>query len=272
MATHVSGPLNWERLGKSGPPMAFVHPNPMDHGAWLYQMAHFSTWFQTIGIDLPGWGRSPAAEPGLTMPDVAEACWEAVDQVSPAPAVLVGLSVGSNVIQHMARLRPEQTAALVIAGAGSMPLKPKMFVRARQYEERGIAFRYEHTFEDFSATFRATPMARYFADVFCERDDSADVATIATLYRAFGAPDPERLSEDLRTPTLIISGSEDEARAMTLDLARRIPGAEVVTIEGAGHACNIEQPWEFDRHVAEFLQKRALLQRPPSGAATGGSR
>lgn len=251
--------------------MAFLHPNPMDHGAWLYQMAHFSTWFQTIGIDLPGWGRSPRADAGLTMPDVAQACWEAVGQVSREPAVLVGLSVGSNVIQHMARLRPEQTAALVIAGAGSMPLKPKMFVRAKQYEERGIAFRYEHTFEDWSPAFRTTPLAHWFAELFRERDERADIETIATLYRAFGQPDPERLSEDLRVPTLVISGTLDEARAMTLDLAARIPGAELASIEGAGHACNMEQPWEFDRHVAAFLETRGLLRGTASQTATRGS-
>ena len=59
MAEHIEGPLYYERMGRSGPVMAFVHPNPMDQSCWIYQMAHLSTWFRCIGIDIPGYGRSP---------------------------------------------------------------------------------------------------------------------------------------------------------------------------------------------------------------------
>ena len=30
MARHIEGKLYYERMGRSGPVMAFVHPNPMD--------------------------------------------------------------------------------------------------------------------------------------------------------------------------------------------------------------------------------------------------
>src|ERR1700722_3007813 len=103
MASHINGPLNYERLGKESLPVAFVHPNPMDYNCWIYQMAHLSTWFRTIGIDIPGYGRSPAGTLGLNMVDVAGACWEAVDDAfAGEPAIIVGLSVGSHIVQHMA--------------------------------------------------------------------------------------------------------------------------------------------------------------------------
>ena len=79
MAAHIQGPLYYERVGRAGPIMAFVHPNPMDQSCWMFQMAHFSTWYRCMAIDLPGYGRSPKADAGLTMADVAEACWEAID-------------------------------------------------------------------------------------------------------------------------------------------------------------------------------------------------
>ena len=41
-----------------GPAMVLVHANPFDHDLWLYQTAHFSTWFRVIGIDIRGYGRS----------------------------------------------------------------------------------------------------------------------------------------------------------------------------------------------------------------------
>src|SRR5712692_510511 len=107
-------------MGRTGPVMAFVHPNPMDQSCWIYQMAHMSTWYRCMAIDLPGYGRSPSAAAGLAMPDVAEACWEAVDDAFGAdePCILVGLSVGSNVVPHMSHLRPTQTKALILSGTG----------------------------------------------------------------------------------------------------------------------------------------------------------
>ena len=80
MAEHIDGPLYYERLGRTGPVIAFVHPNPMDQSCWIYQMAHLSTWYRCIGIDIPGYGRSPTARDGLTTNDMAVACWEAIDE------------------------------------------------------------------------------------------------------------------------------------------------------------------------------------------------
>jgi pimeloyl-ACP methyl ester carboxylesterase len=91
MANHIDGPLYFERTGCSGPVMVFVHPNPMDQSCWLFQTAQLSTWYRCIAIDLPGYGRSPKASDGLTMRDVAQACWEAIDEAfAGESAVLVG--------------------------------------------------------------------------------------------------------------------------------------------------------------------------------------
>src|SRR3546814_15279905 len=66
------------RLWVAGPVMAFIHPNPMDQSCWLYQMAHLSTWFRCIAIDIPGYGRSPKATAGLALEDIPEACGHAI--------------------------------------------------------------------------------------------------------------------------------------------------------------------------------------------------
>src|ERR1041384_7613023 len=112
MAEHIQGPLYYERMGRTGPVMAFIHPNPMDQSCWLFQMAHLSTWYRCIAIDIPGYGRSPQALPGLTPPDMAEAGGEASDEIAPGErAVIVGCSVGSRIAPYMYHHRPDRTAA-----------------------------------------------------------------------------------------------------------------------------------------------------------------
>jgi pimeloyl-ACP methyl ester carboxylesterase len=82
MAKNIDGPLYYERMGRTGPVMAFVHPNPMDQSCWIFQMAQMSTWYRCIAIDVPGYGRSPKCRKGVTMNDVAQGCWEAIDEIA----------------------------------------------------------------------------------------------------------------------------------------------------------------------------------------------
>jgi 3-oxoadipate enol-lactonase len=261
VSEHIKGPLHWEQLGKTGTPIAFVHPNPMDHTCWLYQMAHLSTWFRCIGIDLPGYGKSPAGTRGLTMSDVAQACWEAVDEVTDAPAIVAGISVGHTVALHMANQRPERTLAVLLSGSGfSEGPKEVGPRRMADYSAHGVDFRYEHTFQDFSPAFRESEYAHYFADIFRERNRWADAGTIIEMFRALGEPDPEWLQRGVKAPTLIITGSLDNAHQRAFALQERVPNCELITMEGAGHACNMERPWEWDQLALKFLAKQGLFE------------
>ena len=72
MARHIAGPLYSEQLGSTGLPMIFMHSTPDDHRLWMHQTAHFSAWYRTIAVDLAGYGRSPAVQPGVMLADHAE--------------------------------------------------------------------------------------------------------------------------------------------------------------------------------------------------------
>ena len=67
MARNVNGPLYYERLGRSGPIIAFVHPNPMDQSCWIFQNGPTSTLFnRSIRDRIPGYGCHSLRERGLT--------------------------------------------------------------------------------------------------------------------------------------------------------------------------------------------------------------
>jgi 3-oxoadipate enol-lactonase len=252
----IRGPLHYAVTGAhDAPPMVFVHPNPMDSSCWLFQMAHFSTWFRCLAVDLPGYGRSPSAGPGLTMDEVAAAVWDAVDAgTSGGRAVLVGCSVGSNVVQRMYHLRPEATEAVVLVAGNYRPVKDFVPRRIADYREHGLPFRYGHTLHGLSDDFGRTPLADWFATMFVERNATADLDTIVTMFEALGRPDPDWLQADLHAPVLILSGRLDRGHDAAHALLDRLPDARLVTVEDAGHACHMEKPWEVDREIISFLR------------------
>jgi pimeloyl-ACP methyl ester carboxylesterase len=63
----------------------------------------------------------------------------------------------------------------------------------------------------------------------------------------------------LHVPTLILHGTEDQAIAVENAelLAERIPGAELVLLEGAGHLYHSEQAEAADAAVVDFVGRHA---------------
>ena len=231
MAKNIDGPLYYERMGRTGPVMAFVHPNPMDQSCWIFQMAQMSTWFRCIAIDVPGYGRSPKCRKGVSMNDVAQGCWEAIDEIAPGEkAILVGCSVGSAIINYMHNLQPERTSALILSGTGYKPGKEFAHQRIADYKKYGIDFRWRYTFDDLSPAFRATPLATFFADMFCERNKFGDINSIIHQFEAHAATNPEDHEAKIACPSIILTGSEDNTHQKRLSA----PGADQeLRIEGA---------------------------------------
>lgn len=259
---HLDGPLAAERCG-AGPTVAFLHPLPHDRSAWLYQTAHFAAWFHTVAIDFPGLGASPHASEGLTIEELAEACWHELE--ADGPIVLIGLSIGSRVAQYMAAGRPDRVRALVLTGGWSPPddvrFQGSIARHIDRYRTEGLAARRAHIERNYGPRFAATELAQHFTQLWCERNDRADAASIIALLRALQTPVPDDLHARISAPTLVVTGTADAGHASHLRLAERIGGAQVRAIEGAGHVCNLERPWEYDAHVIAFLRALALLPR-----------
>jgi 3-oxoadipate enol-lactonase len=68
----------------------------------------------------------------------------------------------------------------------------------------------------------------------------------------------DRLGE-ITAPTLVLCGTEDVATVpdRSRTLAERIPGADLVWIDGAGHHSAVEEPAAVTRALEEFLARAA---------------
>jgi len=110
-----------------------------------------------------------------------------------------------------------------------------------------------------SPAFRPTQLAAWFTDMFTERNEYADVPSINRQFKALQRQEPEGRHSNIKVPTIILTGSEDGAHPRSFALQERIPNCELRTLHGTGHACQLEQPWLFDKWMIEFLQKHSLF-------------
>jgi len=259
LAHHIPGPLYFEQLGATGIPMVFLHSTPDDHRLWMYQTAHFSSWYRTIAIDMAGYGRSPAVQKGVTMEDMAAACWEAVDRVSGDAVIIHGNSMGGSVTQRMWHQHPERVKALVLSGTGFSQATDVFKRWVERYTAEGVALRYEQLFDHFSAAHKSDPILRFYADMVVELNNEGTCASIIAMNEANAHRPPEAFYRAITAPTLIMAGVEDRSYQSSVALSKLIPRAEFQAIEGVAHAPMIETPADYDRHAIAFLKKHGLF-------------
>lgn len=114
------------------------------------------------------------------------------------------------------------------------------------------------TFDHLNPALRSTPLAHYFANLFTERNEHADLQTIIRQFEALAQPYPDGHHERIACPTIILTGSEDGTHQSAFVLNAHIPDCELKVLPGAGHY-PMEQPWLFDRFMIEFLSRHGLF-------------
>ena len=176
MAKHIHGPLYYERMGRTGPVIAFIHPNPMDQSCWIFQMAHLSTWYRCIAIDIPGYGRSPKADTGRRHDRHGRGLLGGDRRRCPARKRFWSAVRSNRRSLPMYHLRPDKTAALVLSGTGYNPNKEFTKGGLRTYRQRyrlslGLHVRrFERVISHHSAgAFLCEPLHR--AQPTCRRGD-----------------------------------------------------------------------------------------------------
>jgi pimeloyl-ACP methyl ester carboxylesterase len=239
--------------------MLFLHSTPDDHRLWMYQTAHFSSWFRTIAVDLAGYGRSPPAQDGVSVGDQADAAWEVVDQISAGKVIIHGNSMGSMIAMQMASKQPERVPALILSGTGYLPTRDAMKVWAKRYAEEGLDLRYKQCLDHFSPAAQKLPHVQHYAQMICALNNPATLGSIIAMNEALARDaEPDSFFDTLTMPSIIISGDADRNHPAAIALHKHIKTSSFATVPGAGHAVMQEAPWLYDRYCIEFLAKLGL--------------
>jgi pimeloyl-ACP methyl ester carboxylesterase len=229
-------------------PLLLTHGFSAGAAMWAPNVGALSAARRVVAWDMRGHARSDAPADGalysheLSVADMAAVLGAAgVER-----AVLCGMSLGGYLSLSFRLRHPERVAALVLVDTGPGYRRDgerdawNAYVErtAADLEARGIAALRDSPEVALAAPRDAAGLARAARGIMAQRD----AAVIESL-------------ETVDVPTLVVVGSEDEPFLRAADyMAARVPGAEKVVIDGAGHAANVDRPDVFNTTVNEFLE------------------
>ncbi len=256
--SHANGVDIWYEVAGDGPALVFVHANPFDHDLWMYQAAHFSTWYKIVSVDIRGYGRSVKMASPFSLKDMCDDVIGVMRDVGIARAICAGCSVGSGITIALGLDHPDKFDALILVG-GNSGASDRYQKRIDGYRADLADYHIKHMRELVRPQFAQSKLGQYLLKTFVEREPRLKGDAIAQVFVAGNHTDTTDRLPGMQVPTLVINGEFDNSLPAGRKTASLIPGAVHKVLPGTGHACCIEDPAGFDRLVMDFLQSRGLL-------------
>lgn len=287
----------WSRTGTAlaadGTPLAFASGGPDTSRAiicanglgvstffWDYVAERFTKDHHVLVWDYRGHGASgrPRDLKALKMATLAEDMVRVMDANRVDRAIVLGHSLGCQVVLELYRLFPDRVLGLVpMLGAFGHPADTFLDPRVGHYLYRAayeVATRVPGAMNIASRLALRSPLAWPFARLtglvhpdLCRRSDMEpylehlallDVAVFFEVARAAQEHDAEPWLSEIRVPVLVVAGERDlfTPRHLSLEMVQRISGAELLEIPRGSHAALIEQPELINLRLEKFIRER----------------
>jgi pimeloyl-ACP methyl ester carboxylesterase len=259
------------------PPVFLLH-GWLDAGeTFQFIVDAFKNDWPIIAPDWRGFGRSEWPQEGYGFPDYLGDFDALMDEISPAwPARIVGHSMGGNIANLYAGLRPERVRCVVnLEGLGlprtSAQDAPKRMRKWLDQIKSPTLEKSYNSIEQLASVIqfrykRFSPAAAAFvARVWSVPDENDRVRLAADPRHHWVNPilykreDAEATWREIRAPLLMVLGAESDyltrlgADGTIEALRAAYPDAEVVSIAGAGHMLHIERPEAVAPVIEAFL-------------------
>ena len=254
----VEGAALTVQVRGDGAPILFVHGFPLDQSMWTHQLAGFSAW-RRIAPDLRGAGDSEAPTGEYSMARYADDLVMVLDAVGAERAVCCGLSMGGYILFELMRRHPERVRALVLcdtkAEADTPQGKQGREELAALAEREGVAPVAERLLPKLLGLTTRSRDLRLVETVRAMVLRSPVTGVAGALRAMRDRPDSTALLGEIRVPTLVVAGAEDELTppAVMQPMARRIREARYVEVPSAGHLTPLERPDAVNEVLRDFL-------------------
>lgn len=245
-------PVHYEVHGSGAPALVFVHGWSCDRSYWRHQTSHFAAGHRVVSVDLAGHGASGVGRASWTMQAFGEDVVAVVEQLGVDKMVLIGHSMGGDVIVEAALRLPGRVAGLVWVDTYTTLDEPLADEEIRDFV---APFR-----EDFVTTTRAfvRELFRPGSDPdlveHVVNDMSAAPPEIAIDAIGYSIGNVPAIVAGLRRLALpVVAIHPDDRPTDVAGLAGH--GVETVAMPGVGHFPMMEDPPAFNGLLTETIER-----------------
>jgi len=272
MDTHVSvsGIRSLVRTGghqSASEAVVFVHGNPGSSEDWTDLLSRVGAFARAVALDMPGYGHADRPRDfAYNVPGYARHLEGALKELGITRAHLVLHDFGVPWGLYWASEHPRSVASLTLINCGILP--------GYRWHKYAQLWRMPVLGELLNAAPRSAfhwimnmenpkPLPRAFVDRMFDGANAGTKRAMLALYRATSARDAGSLdiADKLRAlapPTLVLWGADDKNLPASYApvQAQYFPGAEIHTIERAGHWPFIDEPERCAAHIEAFLRRQ----------------
>jgi pimeloyl-ACP methyl ester carboxylesterase len=253
--------------------------------AWRYVTEHFAPSRKVVRWNYRGHGRSgmPVDLEALSISDLCEDLDAIYRAAEVERAVLVGHSLGVQVILEYFRRRPDRVCALIpVCGSYGrpldtfhdtsllkrlLPLTYRLFTTFpglvgalwRRVLLSNFAYRVAERFEINGRMVRRTDFLPYL-----EHIARIDVGVFIRLVRYASEHSALDMLSSIEVPTLVVGAERDTFTPLWISerMAELIPSAELLVVPAGTHTAPIELPDLINLRMEKFLKQRVEGARP----------
>jgi pimeloyl-ACP methyl ester carboxylesterase len=287
--------LHWTSTGDGAPAILLTDGIGCAGFVWRHLEPALARRHRVLHWNYRGHGKSGSPREGyrVTVDDCAEDLLAVLDAAGEERAVLVGHSMGVQVVLEAHRRAPERVLALVlVCGAPGRPIdtfhdSPALklaFPFARSAVEKhpllarvvfksviptDFAVEFALNFEVDGARVDRADLVRYFEDLA-----AVDPLLFVRMLASAGDHDTVDHLPHVDAPTLIVAGERDSFTPMRLSGAmhRAIPGSELYVVAGGSHVTPLEHPEAVVERVESFLTSALAPRASSTRARPAGER
>ncbi len=222
--------------------MVLLHGLSGSRRWWRYTIPALTPGYRVHVPEMIGYGRSRGATRHPTLPEMAGLLVRWLDAVGIDRTHFVGHSMGAQVGVHLAGRWPERVGRLVLSDAAGIP-HPLDAAALRVVAREFMAPR---------TWGRPTFLATIATDAL-----RTGPRTLLRDIRGIMADDIRPLLPRVTAPTLLLWGEHDPITpvADAEAIARLMPRARLVVVEGASHNPMADRPAAFNRELLGFLEE-----------------
>jgi len=258
-----------KNCGQEKPTLIFIHGLAGCMDNWIPNLSYFSPKFRTVALDLPGFGLSEKKDFNYTINFFAETVFELLEKLKIKKPVLIGNSMGGQIVLNFALNYPQTPAGLVLVDpSGVQKFSPLLKLLAKMLSQINI----------YNLPLSQVVLKRLILRLFysensyvhllyenaLQRSQDEDfpflVRTTLRCIHSLVADTPLEKIQNIKTPTLILWGENDKATPVSgaYFCKNFIKNSQLVIFPECGHLPQLEKEEEFNKQVETFINSLGI--------------